>query len=354
MDPARQQIRFCTTSDGVRIAWAAAGKGPPVVRVSHWLTHIEFDWTSPVWRHFLAELARGRSLVRYDSRGCGLSDWDAADLSFDGWVRDLEAVVDAAGLERFALFGVSRGGAIAAAYAAKHPQRVTHLLCYGAFAQGAFLCARSQAQRDEHESAIRLLELGWERENPATRQMFATLMQPDGTPVQHRSFIEMMRLATSAKNAGRLLRETAALDARSFAPKVTCPTLVLHARADARVPLEQARLLASLIPGARFVPLDSASHILLESEPAWAEFTAQLRNFLPHLENATYGELSARETEILELIAQGLANRDIAARLGVTEKTVRNHINSIFAKLQVRTRAQAIVRAREAGFGSAG
>lgn len=357
MDRTSQQIRFCTTSDGVRIAYAAGGKGPPVVRVAHWLTHIEFDSTSPVWRHILAELARRRTLVRYDSRGCGLSDWDAADLSFAGWVRDLEAVVDAAQLERFALVGISRGGAVAAAYAAKHPKRVTHMLCYGAFAQGPLYYARAAAEREEWESAIRLLELGWDRDNPATRQMFATLMQPDGTPEQHRSFTEMMQVATSAGNAGRLLREIGRVDVRALAPKVACPTLVLHARGDARVPMEQGRLLASLIPRARFVPLESRSHILLESEPAWAEFTGQLRAFLPDAagwtDAAAYGQLSAREKEILELIAQGLANRDIGLRLGVTDKTVRNHINSIFSKLEVRTRAQAIVLAREAGFGRA-
>ena len=352
MDRARQQIRFCTAADGVRIAWAASGKGPGVVRVAHWLTHIEFEWESPVWRHFLDELGRGRMLVRYDSRGCGLSDWEAHDLSFEGWVRDLEAVVDAAGLERFALFGISRGGAIATAYAARHPERVTHVICYGAYAQGPSRFARSDAEREEHEAGIRLLELGWERPNPAPRQMFATLMQPEGTPEQHRSFIEMMRLATSAQNAGRLLREIGTLDVRELAPKVACPTLILHARGDSRIPMEQGRLLASLIRGARFVALEGRSHLLLESEPAWAQFVAHLREFLPSGEALTHGQLSTREAQILELIAQGLDNGDIAGRLRLSEKTVRNHINSIFGKLEVRTRAMAIVRAREAGFGN--
>jgi pimeloyl-ACP methyl ester carboxylesterase/DNA-binding CsgD family transcriptional regulator len=354
MTKATQQIRFCTTSDGVRIAYAVTGNGPPVIRVAHWLTHIEFDWSSPVWRHLLTELARGRTLVRYDGRGCGLSDWDATDVSFEGWVRDLEAVADAVGLKRFALVGLSRGGAIATAYAVRHPERVTHLLYYGAYAQGPFLYAASPKEREEHESAIRVLELGWERENPAARQMYATLMQPEARPEQHRSFIEMMQLATSAKNAGRLLREIASLDVRRLAPKVSCPTLVLHARGDARIPMEQGRLLASLIPGARFVPLAGRSHILLETEPAWADFTAQLRAFLPSAAGGPetqYGELSKREGEILELIAEGFANREIAGRLALSEKTIRNHINTIFSKLGVKTRAQAIVRAREAGFG---
>jgi pimeloyl-ACP methyl ester carboxylesterase/DNA-binding CsgD family transcriptional regulator len=315
------------------------------------LTHIEFDWSSPVWRHWLAELSSDRTLVRYDGRGCGLSDWDAADLSFDAWVRDLEAVADAARLTRFALLGISRGGAIAIAYAARHPERVSHLVLYGAFVRG-----KSQVDIDEHEMAIRLAETGWDRENPAVRQMFATLLQPDGTPEQHRSFTEMMRLATSARNAGRLLRESAALDVTSLATKVGCPTLVLHARNDARVPFEEGRLTASLIAGAQFVPLEGRNHILVESEPAWAHFVAELRAFLPEAMDRDalrggFADLSNRETEILEMIAEGIDNREIAARLALSEKTVRNHINSIFSKLDVQSRAQAIVRARDAGFG---
>jgi pimeloyl-ACP methyl ester carboxylesterase len=276
MTKASQQIRFCTASDGVRIAYATTGKGPSIVRAAHWLTHIEFDWSSPVWQHWLAELSLDRTLVRYDGRGCGLSDWDAADLSFEAWVGDLEAVADAARLTRFALLGISRGGAIAIAYAARHPERASHLVLYGAFARG-----KSQVDIDEHEMAIRLAEMGWDRENPAVRQMFATLLQPDGTPEQHRSFTDMMRLATSARNAGRLLRESAALDVSSLAPKVACPTLVLHARNDARVPFEEGRLTASLIPGAQFVPLEGRNHILVESEPAWEQLVAELRAFLP-------------------------------------------------------------------------
>lgn len=348
-------IRFCTTNDGVRIAYTVTGKGPAIIRAPHWLTHIEFDWTSPVWRHWLAELSRGHTLVRYDGRGCGLSDWEAADLSFEAWLRDLEAVVDAVGLSRFALVGISRGGPISIAYAARHPERVSHLVMYGALARGRNLYARSQQEIDENEMQIRLAEMGWDRENPASRQLFATLLQPDGTPEQHRSFAEMMRLATSAKNAGWLLREAARLDVRSLAPKVSCPTLVLHARGDARIPFEEGRLLASLIPGARFVPLPGRNHIILENEPAWHQLVAELRAFLPAAADSgalpkAFSDLSAREAEILELIAAGLGNRQIAEHLFLSEKTVRNHITSIFSKLDVQTRAQAIVRARDAGF----
>jgi pimeloyl-ACP methyl ester carboxylesterase/DNA-binding CsgD family transcriptional regulator len=350
------QIRFCTTSDGVRIAYAKSGRGAPVVRAAHWLTHIEFEWDSPVWRHLLTELSRGRMLVRYDGRGCGLSDWDAADLGFEGWVRDLEAVVEAAGLKRFALLGISRGTAIAIDYAVRHPERVSHVVLYGAFTRGSIARATTRAEAEEQEMRIRLAELGWDRDNPAARQMFATLLQPDGTPEQHRSFMEMMRFATSATNAGRLLREGAMLDVRSLAPKVKCPTLVLHARGDARVPIDEGRELAALIPGARFVPLAGRNHIPMPTEPAWHEFVVQLRGFLaestqPDEPRGAFGELSSRESEILVLIADGLGNRDIAGRLSISEKTVRNHINSIFGKLGVATRAQAIVLARDAGLG---
>lgn len=354
-----QQIRFCTSSDGVRIAYATSGKGPPLVKAANWLTHLEFDWTSPVWRHWLVECSLGRTLVRYDERGCGLSDWDVADLSFEAWVRDLEVVVDAAGLTRFALLGISQGGAVAVAYAARHPERVSHLVLYGAFARGKKVRATSQEEIDENEMTISLAVRGWGRENPAYRQVFATLFLPEGSPEQHRWFTDVQRLSTSADNAGRLLREFSDVDVRALAPRVACPTLVLHARDDARIAFDEGRLFAALIPGARLVPLESRNHILLESEPAWGAFVAELRGFLPDSVSTVetgstpgpFAELSAREQEVLGLIAQGVDNHRIAERLFLSEKTVRNHINHIFSKLGVQTRAEPIVRARDAGFG---
>jgi pimeloyl-ACP methyl ester carboxylesterase/DNA-binding CsgD family transcriptional regulator len=353
---ASQTIRFCTSSDGVRIAFTTLGRGPALVKAANWLTHIEFDHASSVWRHWLAELSRGRALTRYDVRGCGLSDWDAADLSFEGWVRDLEAVVDAAQLPSFALIGLSQGGAVSIAYAARHPERVSHLVLCGAFARGRLLYAKSQEERDEYEMAIRLAELGWDRENPAFRQTFATQLLPDGTQDQQRSVTEMMRLSTSATNAGRILREVANLDVTSLAPLVRCPTLVIHSRRDTRIPFEEGRLLAAMIPGARFIPLEGCNHIMLETEPSWQIFTRELSMFLPRYADRgdvahPLAQLSAREVEVLELIAQGLDNQQIAGRLSRSEKTVRNHITAIFSKLHVRNRAQAIVQARVAGLG---
>jgi pimeloyl-ACP methyl ester carboxylesterase/DNA-binding CsgD family transcriptional regulator len=353
---APQHIRFCTSRDGVRIAFAATGHGSPLLKAAHWLTHIEFDWTSPVWQHWIREFSRYRTLVRYDERGCGLSDWDAADLSFESWVSDLETVADAAGLQKFALYGQSQGGPVAIAYAARHPDRVTHLILYGTFARGRNLWAKSAAEIEENEMAIRLAQMGWDRENPAFREIFASMFLPNGPLEQRRSFTDMMRLSSSGPIAARLMREFTVIDVRALAPQVRCPTLVVHPRKDVRIPFEEGRLVAGLIPGARFVPLESGNHILLEDEPAWASFTAEVQAFLSGGKEADvlpepFAQLSARERQIVDLIAAGLDNQQIARALFVSEKTVRNHITSIFGKLDVSTRAQAIVRARDAGFG---
>jgi pimeloyl-ACP methyl ester carboxylesterase/DNA-binding CsgD family transcriptional regulator len=324
------------------------------VRAATWLTHIEFDHASRVWAHWLAGLSQGRQLIHFDQRGCGLSDWNAADMSFAAWVRDLEAVVDAAGPSRFALFGISQGGAVAIAYAAAHPERVSHLVLCGAFARGRLHWAVSQADADEFEMAIQLAEIGWDRENPAFRETFAMQMIPEGSLEQHRALTDMMRLSTSARNAGRILREVANLDVTALAPRVRCPALVFHSRGDARVPFDEGRRVAGLIPDARFVPLEGHNHILLENEAAWPVFVQEIQEFLRGQTAAAgrlevFAELSKREREVLDLVARGLGNGQIAEALCLAEKTVRNHITSIFSKLDVSTRAQAIVRAREAG-----
>lgn len=350
---AKQRIRFCTGADGVRVAYATAGDGPPLVKVSNWLSHLEFDWDSPVWRHWLTELARDHTLVRYDERGCGLSDWDVPELSFEAWVHDLEMVVDAAGLDRFPLLGISQGGSIAIAYTLRHPERVTHLILHGAYARGRLKRNITPAQREEAETLVKLIELGWGKENPAFRQLFTTLFIPDGTAEQHRWFNELERVSTSPKNAAQFLRIFDQIDVTALAPDISCPTLVLHANRDERVPFDEGRLFASLIPGARFVPFDSRNHLLLEHEPAWRRWLEEVRAFLPAAPSGKGGfaQLTGREREVVELVAQGLDNARIAVRLGLSEKTVRNHITSIFAKVQVENRSQAIVLARDAGFG---
>jgi pimeloyl-ACP methyl ester carboxylesterase/DNA-binding CsgD family transcriptional regulator len=309
-----------------------------------------------VWIPWLRELSLRNTLVRYDPRGCGLSDRDVSDFSLDAWVRDLEAVADAAGLVRFSLLGMSQGGAIAIAYAARHPERVEKLVLYGAYVRGALKRATTSRDRDEFEATVKLIEVGWGRENPAYRQLFTSLFLPDGTPDEIDAFNRLQLLSASPESASRMVRGHAEIDVQALAERVHCPTLVLHADHDARVPFDEGRRLASLIPGARFVPLPSRNHVMLEHEPAWRVLVDEIHAFLDPRPDATFAtafaELTPRERELLDLIAEGRDNDEIARRLHLSNKTVRNHITRIFAKLGVTTRAQAIVRARDAGMGS--
>ena len=275
----KQQIRFCRASDGVRIAYATSGGGPPLVKPANWLTHLENDWRSPVWRHWLTELGRAHTLVRYDERGCGLSDHDVADCSFEAWVRDLEAVVDAQGLERFPILGISQGCAVAIAYTVRHPERVSRLILYGGYVVGRNY--RSPTPQQQLEAAVlrNLVRVGWGRENPAFRQVFGQLFLPEGSPEQHQWFVDLAN-TLPMENALRIMELTHALDVRSEAARLDLPVLVLHARHDAMVPFDAGRVLAAHIPGARFVPLESRNHVLLESEPAWAHFVEEVNAFL--------------------------------------------------------------------------
>ena len=279
-EPLEQRIRFCTASDGARIAYATSGAGPPLVKPANWLTHLEHDWQSPVWRHWLRELSHGRTLVRYDERGSGLSDRDVEDLSFEAWVRDLETVVDAAGLERFPLLGISQGCAVAIAYAVRHPERVSHLVLYGGFVLGSMLRARTPAELEEARMVTMEMPLFWGRDNPAFRLFFAARFVPEGTQEQMRWFSELQRVTTTPEIAVRLRRTSGDIDVTELAQHVRAPTLVLHATGDAVVPFDQGRAVAALIPGARFVPLDGRNHVLLEHEPAWFRFTGEVRRFL--------------------------------------------------------------------------
>lgn len=371
-----QSIRFCTTPDQVRLAYATTGQGYPLVKAANWLSHLEFDWQSPVWRHWWNSLAQNHTLVRYDERGCGLSDWEVPDFSFEAWVRDLETVVDAVALDRFALLGISQGGAVAIAYAIKHPEKVSHLILYGAFATGQNIHLLQKPE--DAEMLTQLIRLGWGQDNPAFRQLFTSFFIPDGTLEQFRWFNDLQRASSSPVNAAKFFSEFLRINVCEQATQVQVPTLVLHAQEDGSIPFKEGRSLATLIPNAKFVPLNSKNHILLEAEPAWQRFLNEVQEFLatnaqsrPEIEQEPQAQsqelsrvtlqaatapwvqsLTEREQEILELIAQGLSNAQISDRLIISPKTVRNHITHIFSKMQVTTRAEAIVRAREAGFGS--
>jgi pimeloyl-ACP methyl ester carboxylesterase/DNA-binding CsgD family transcriptional regulator len=352
-----QPIQFCTSFDGVRIAYATDGSGPPLVRTTFYLNHLELDWHCQVWKPYLEELTERHTLLRHDMRGFGLSCHDLPPQSLDAWVRDFETVVDAAGLERFPIIGMCHGAAIAIEYAARHPERVTHLVVLGGYVRGALRRARNPQEYAARELMLKTVELGWGEDNEAFNQVWPTLLQPSSTLERLRALAEVQR-HSSSRNAVELLRAAGNLDISESAPKVKCPTLVFHTKQNRAAPFEEGRLLASLIPDAKLVPLEGANHVLTELEPAWGEFVRELRAFLPST-RASPGAagirgLTTRESEILERIAQGLDNAQIAAHLGMSEKTVRNHITRIFDKLAVENRGQAIVRAREAGLGLRG
>jgi pimeloyl-ACP methyl ester carboxylesterase len=278
--PPSQEIRFCTTADGTRLAYATSGAGPPLVKAANWLSHLDYDRESPVWRHWLVELSRRFRLVRYDERGCGLSDWDVGRFSFQDWVDDLEAVVDAAGLDRFSLLGISQGGPVAIAYAVRHPERVSHLVLLGSFVQGRRKRSRTSNELELAEARIDVVRLGWGRPDPTYRQIFVARFLPEASQEQWRSFDELQRRSTSPENAWRFLDEFANIDVTDVAPKLTVPTLIMCSRREPDNVFEQSRLLAALIPNSRLVPLDSSNHLLPERDPAWKHFLAEIDRFL--------------------------------------------------------------------------
>jgi pimeloyl-ACP methyl ester carboxylesterase/DNA-binding winged helix-turn-helix (wHTH) protein len=275
----RQEIRFCTSDDGTRIAYSAVGHGPPLAKTANWLSHIEYEWDSPVWRHWVREISQHHLLVRWDERGCGLSDWNVKDLSLDAYVRDQETVVDALGLERFALLGVSQGGAVAAAYAARHPERVSHLVLCGAYTRG--WRHRSEPRELEARTALlNLTRLGWGQNNSAFRQLFTTRFIPDAGAAEMEWFNDLQRVSTSPESAARLMDAFSRLDVRPLLADIEVPTIVFHSQDDGVVPFEEGRHLAAGIRGSTFVPLPSRNHLLLEHEPAWPIFLRELGPFL--------------------------------------------------------------------------
>jgi pimeloyl-ACP methyl ester carboxylesterase/DNA-binding winged helix-turn-helix (wHTH) protein len=279
-EPITQQIRFCGSADGTHIAYATSGRGRPLVKAANWLSHLDYDWESPVWRHWLLALSERHQLIRYDERGSGLSDWDAEDLTLGSRVADLHAVVEACGVDRFPLLGVSAGGATSVAYAARYPERVSHLMLYGAFARGRMARATSVAGKREAELMVELASLGWGRDDPAFRRVFTMQFMPESSAEMWAAFDELQRRTTSPENAARLMAAAGDLDVVDLATTLRVPTLVLHARGDRRVPLDEGRQLASLIPDARMVVLDGPNHILQEQEPAWRRFLDEVNSFL--------------------------------------------------------------------------
>lgn len=350
----RQTVRFLNTEDDVTLAWAEAGRGPPLIRASNWLTHLEYDWKSPVWRHWTEFLAKHFHYVRYDERGCGMTDWEVGELSFDRWVADLDAVIEAAGVdEPMVLFGVSQGAAVAIAYAVEHPDRVSHLILHGGYAVGA----KGRDDFDHvraYQAMQELARVGWDKPNPVFRQVFTSRFIPEGTEKQVGWFNDLCRRTTTPEIAYRLLDARGDVDIRHLLGQVRVPTLVLHPDKDEVIPFREGKRLAREIPDATFVPLDSRNHVLLEHEPAWRDFKAAVLEFAGLAGGTSTAAsltdtLTRRERQIFALLCDGHANAHIAEKLSISEKTVRNHLSRLYEKLGVHSRAEALVLAHKHG-----
>jgi pimeloyl-ACP methyl ester carboxylesterase/DNA-binding winged helix-turn-helix (wHTH) protein len=279
VEELRQEVRFCTSADGPTIAYATVGDGMPMVKAGNWLNHLEYDWNSPIWSHLLHWLARGNRLIRYDARGNGLSDWDIGDVTLESFVQDLEAVVEAQGLRRFNLFGVSQGCAVSIAYAVRYPERVNKLVLYGGFALGRRMRGNA-IDAEQAEAMLTLMRTGWGQENPAFRQVFTSLFVPGATPEQMEWFNNLQRITTSAENAVKMRLVSDYMNVAGLLPQVKAPTLVMHCRDDAVQPFDEGRRIAAGIPNARFVALDGRNHLILEHDPGWPRFQAEMQAFL--------------------------------------------------------------------------
>jgi pimeloyl-ACP methyl ester carboxylesterase/DNA-binding CsgD family transcriptional regulator len=349
----RQHIRYVTASDGTRLAWAESGAGPVLVKAANWLTHLEYEWESPVWRHWMQFFSAHFRFVRHDERGCGMSEWDDRQLTVEQWTDDLESVIDAArSTEPVTLLGISQGAVACITHAIRHPERVARMILYGGYARGAMRRGTPIRER-AYQAMVDLARADWGSDNPTFRQVFTSRFIPGGSPEQLQWFNDLCLKTTSAEIAARLLEARALMDISAALADVRTPTLVMHARGDAVVPVAEGRLLAAGIQGAQFVELDSRNHVLLEHEPAWQRFQEEVLAFMQHAQAANdsvFAALSTRERQVLTLMTEGLGNAEIAERLQLSEKTVRNHASNIFDKLGVWSRAQAIVFARDHGY----
>jgi len=362
-----QTIRFVTADDGVKLAYASSGAGEPLVKTANWLNHLEYDWQSPLFQPWFSLLSRHHTLFRYDVRGTGLSDRTESPMDFGRQVADLEQVVDAAGLERFALLGLSQGAPVAVEYAARHPERVSRIVLHGGYARG--WAKRSPESLRAGKAMVELVRVGWGAGTPAYRRMFAELLVPKANDEQVEWFAELQRRTTTPETAARIMECCGAIDIRERLALVRAPALVMHPRRDSMVPFEEGRALAAGIADSRFVELDSPNHVLLENEPAWERFISVVGEFLgwpaeaprrraadrPAPEEPESQELAClttREREILDLVAAGGSNQQIAEKLFISEKTVRNHLTAVFDKIGVTSRSQAIVFARDRGLAS--
>ncbi len=354
----RQSIRYVRASDGVRLAWASTGSGAPLVKAANWLTHLQYDLESPVWRHWIEFFAEHFRFIRYDERGCGMSQWEVSEVSLARWIDDLEAIIDAAQCEQpMTLLGISQGASASIAYAVRYPERVSHLILYGGYATGWAKRGDPQGLR-RFQAIVELIRLGWGTDTVAFRQVFTSRFAPDANPQQLEWFNELCRRTTNPDVAAHLMLARAEIDVRDLLPQLKVPTLIIHPVEDQVTPISASRELAAEIPNAEFVQLESRNHVLLEHEPAWAQFKEIVLEFTGRgasartnqMKSDPFGELSPRERDVLNGLAAGHTNAQIAASLHLSEKTVRNIVSRVFEKLDVESRTQAAMLARDHGF----
>jgi pimeloyl-ACP methyl ester carboxylesterase/DNA-binding CsgD family transcriptional regulator len=350
----QQSIRYLRTKDGIQLAWASMGEGPALIKAANWLTHLQYDLESPVWQHWLRFLAQHFRFIRYDERGCGMTQWEVPDVSVPRWIDDLEAVADAAKLDNGAIvLGISQGASTSIGYAVRHPERVSHLILYGGYATGWALRGDEEGLR-RYRAIVELIRLGWGTDNVAFRQVFTSRFMPGASAEQIEWFNDLCKRTTTPEVAAHLMLARSEVDVRDLLSQVRVPTLVIHASDDEVTPISASRELAASIPNAEFVQLESRNHVLLENEPAWGrfkdivlEFTGQTR---ARPSDDRFAALTERERDVLGGLVAGRSNAEIAASLHISDKTVRNIVSRIFDKLSVHSRAQAIVMARDHGF----
>jgi pimeloyl-ACP methyl ester carboxylesterase/DNA-binding CsgD family transcriptional regulator len=349
----QQRVRHLYASDGARLAWAESGAGSTVVKAANWLTHLEYEWESPVWKHWIRFFSSNFHFVRYDERGCGMSSSQTGTLSLDQWSADLGSVIDAARVSGpVTLLGISQGAATCINYAIRHPDRVSRLILHGGYARGA-MKRGNPAAHSAYQAMIDLARVAWGSDNPTFRQIYTSRFIPGGTAEQLNWWNELCLKSTNGVTIANLFEVRALVDISDRLAQLTQPTLILHSRGDDVVPVEEGRMLAGGLSGAEYVELDSRNHVLLESEPAWQRFQEAVLQFVPTTRTTmgqAFAALSAREREVLALMTEGSSNARIAEQLHISEKTARNHASNLFDKLGVRSRAEAIVFARDHGF----
>jgi pimeloyl-ACP methyl ester carboxylesterase/DNA-binding CsgD family transcriptional regulator len=343
-------VSYCTTTDGVRLAYRTVGSGPTLIKAANWLGNVQGDARLQATRHWIDRLSKANTLTFYDARGCGLSDREVDEVSLDAWVRDLEAVVQASGAQRFVLMGISQGAAISVRYAAKHPERVAALVLYGSFARGILKQGVSAQVKAASRELIRLAELGWGNDTRAFRQLFSARMFPDAPEHVVAEFDECHRNSVSGTMAARCLQAFYDIDVCSDAGRIQCPTLVMHAEGDRTILAVEGEFLASLIPHAQWVPVPGRNHLPLDASPAWLAINTAVAQFLQTVDviqgQAGPPALTPRQREVMGLVAQGLADKEIARHLNLSPRTVEMHVAGALEALACRSRAQAVSRAQ--------